>query len=84
MSDRWLEFLSFDDNRAGFRSAKYGPTAYRDAQHFAKMAWDHQQAEVERLKALFKEAADYLDNGNGTSIPEGCIFHQQFREEGGK
>jgi hypothetical protein len=40
--------------------------------------------EIERLKALFKEAADYLDKGNGTTIPEGCIFHRQFREEGDK
>lgn len=41
-----------------------------------------QREEIEQLKSLFKEAADYLDKGHGTSIGGGSIFHQQFREQG--
>jgi len=53
------------------RNSEYGP-------HRVVQLVD--AAELEKLKALLKEAADYLDTGVGTSIGQTSILHRKFRE----
>lgn len=36
--------------------------------------------ENEKLKALLKEASDYLDTNKLTTICSSSVFHQQFKE----
>lgn len=36
--------------------------------------------EVQRLRGLLKEASDYLDTNNLTSIGSGSILHQRFKD----
>ncbi|MTI12828.1 Lar family restriction alleviation protein [Sansalvadorimonas verongulae] len=47
-------------------------------QHYCEQAAFN--AEIKKLKALIKEAADYLDTGSHTSIASNSIMHREFRE----
>ncbi len=65
-------------------STKLDEVAEYYASHYEGDPWrefEKQAAEIERSRALFKEAADYLDINSLTNIGSCSILHQKFREQ---